>query len=180
MYPLDRKYIYVYREKQKCWTGPFTFIDIQGETVTVQLPTGRYIFRSTVVKPVVNFNLERISNLEKGINQRDEKEDPNLQSISRNHLAAMFGATNIKIMGERDARLFKEAREAEIKGLLQEGTFKIVKRASVPDGTRIYGTRFVDTVQSVNGVSSYKSRLISQNYNDKEATCISTKVPTIG
>ncbi len=44
-------HVLVYRKKANSWEGPFTFIDKMGETVCVQLPYGRKIFLSTVVKP---------------------------------------------------------------------------------------------------------------------------------
>lgn len=50
--------VLVYRQKSKDWEGPFNFIEIQGETVTVQLPSGRKIVRSHVVKPVQKSQLE--------------------------------------------------------------------------------------------------------------------------
>lgn len=52
---LDKLYpgskVLVYQTKTKKWEGPFTFIDKSGETVCVQQPKGRQIFRSNVVKP---------------------------------------------------------------------------------------------------------------------------------
>lgn len=49
----------VWRESSKCWEEPFKFINIEGETVVVQLPHGRKIFRSTVIKS----NNSRVSNI---------------------------------------------------------------------------------------------------------------------
>ena len=43
--------ILIYRNKTEKWEGPFKFISIEGDTVVVQLPHGRKIFRSHVVKP---------------------------------------------------------------------------------------------------------------------------------
>ena len=43
--------VLVYRDKTKTWQGPFPFVSIQDNTVVVQLPTGRKIFRSMSVKP---------------------------------------------------------------------------------------------------------------------------------
>lgn len=45
--------VYVYRTRSNSWEGPFPLIQIEGETVVLQLPFGRRIFRSNVVKPVV-------------------------------------------------------------------------------------------------------------------------------
>lgn len=45
--------VYVYRTKSKIWEGPYPFIQIEGHTVAVQLPSGRKIFCSHVVKSEV-------------------------------------------------------------------------------------------------------------------------------
>lgn len=63
--------------------------------------------------------------------------------------------------------------------LMGRGIFEIVDRSSVPNGTRIFGTRFLGSMQKVDGKTFEKSRLVAQNYRDKDATTISTKSPTI-
>lgn len=55
--------VYVYRQKSKPWEGPFTFIEISGETVVIQTNAGRKIFRSTVVKPARNSELKDNSDI---------------------------------------------------------------------------------------------------------------------
>ena len=46
--------VLVYRSTTDKWEGPFRYISIEGETVVVQLPHGRRIFRSHYVRPWVN------------------------------------------------------------------------------------------------------------------------------
>lgn len=48
--PIGSK-VLVFRDAAKAWTGPFLLIDLQGETVVVQIPRGRRIFRTTRVRP---------------------------------------------------------------------------------------------------------------------------------
>ena len=50
--------VLVYRTVTKKWEGPFKFISIDGETVVVQLPRGRKIFRSVCVKPYIKSKLK--------------------------------------------------------------------------------------------------------------------------
>lgn len=45
----------VYRKASNKWEGPYKFISIDGDTVCLQLPQGRRIFRSYAVKPVHEF-----------------------------------------------------------------------------------------------------------------------------
>jgi hypothetical protein len=79
-------------------------------------------------------------------------------------------------VAEDDQGLFKEAREKELRGLLGRGMFRVVKRAEVPHGIMIYGTRWVDT-QKADG--SKKSRLVAQNFRDHAASSVTTRSPTV-
>lgn len=159
--------VYVFRQKSNCWEGPFSFIEITGETVVVQMPSGRKIFRSTVVKPanksLLDENHDRHSNV----------------YFCEQTCTALFGASNVEIAKKTDSWRFEKARKEEIKGLLDNGTFEIVKKSSVEKGARIYGTRFVDAVKTVNNVEKLRSRLVAKNYDDNASTLISTKAPTV-
>jgi hypothetical protein len=53
--------VLVYRDTSTQWEGPFRFVALDGDTVTVELPNGRENFRSTVVKTAPK---ERNSELE--------------------------------------------------------------------------------------------------------------------
>ncbi|KAI0996164.1 hypothetical protein K3495_g12016 [Podosphaera aphanis] len=50
--------VLVWRIHQKKWTGPFQLLSVEGNTCTVNLPTGPTNFRSTVVKPFLQQNSE--------------------------------------------------------------------------------------------------------------------------
>ena len=63
---------------------------------------------------------------------------------------------------------------------MSKGIFEVCDESEVPQGTRIYGTRFVDETKVTDeGKEMLKSRLVSQNYNDKNALQIPIKSPTI-
>lgn len=62
---------------------------------------------------------------------------------------------------------------------MKNDTFRVVNRSSVPEGLRIYGTRLIDAIKTVDGKAFQKSRLVAQNYRDYAATEIATKSPTI-
>jgi len=56
----------------------------------------------------------------------------------------------------------------------------IVPRDTVPKGTRVYGTRWVDTTKKRDdGSIVEKSRLVAQNYKDYQSRETPTKAPTI-
>lgn len=81
---------------------------------------------------------------------------------------------------ERNNQDFSESRKAELQGLEKANVFKVVNRNAVPVGSIICGTRFVDVLKKKDdGSVVAKSRLVAQNYCDKQAIHIPTKAPTI-
>lgn len=54
--------VYVWRTHQKICTGPFWFFSIEGEAVVCQLPLGRYVLSTTVVK-LAGENLLRLEQI---------------------------------------------------------------------------------------------------------------------
>lgn len=74
---------------------------------------------------------------------------------------------------------FTESRKAELDGLKKRETFKVVDLSSVPRGTRIYGSHWVDVLKDDNGKFVEKSRLVAQNFRDRGALSLPTKSPTI-
>lgn len=186
--------VYVYRNTNKKWDGPFPFIQIHGETVVVQMPSGRKVFRSNVVRSSVPPLLtnEKLQVRDLG----SERPDPDERLIDGDNteahfcesannvpsdevLTAMFGESGHDYAVLDDKHIFIQSRQVELKGLEERETFKVVKISSVPRGTRIYGSRWVDTIKSTNGKLVEKSRLVAQNYRDKGASFIATRSPTI-
>lgn len=94
-------------------------------------------------------------------------------------MIALVGSTKIRMEEKQEAHLFKETRQNELKGLIENGTFKIIKRNTVPKEKRMYGTRFVDTFKTVGGIETPKSRLVAQIYMDHDAARVPTKTPTV-
>jgi len=159
----------VFRENSERWEGHFKFIFKEGETVCVQLPHGRKIFRSHVVKPVkkdsVPCTTSNIGNF-------------NPENLPTS-LMVMFGDEGM-LATPNGKHSFKDSRRAELSGLKKARVFKVLDRSDVPLGTRIYGTRWVDSLKKKeDGSFKEKSRLVAQNYRDYHARKIPTKAPTI-
>ena len=74
---------------------------------------------------------------------------------------------------------FINERKKELQGLIGNGTFIPVHKSEIPDGTRIFGSRFIDEVKRSGQGTRKKSRLVAQNYQDNDATKIATKAPTV-
>lgn len=172
----------VYREKAKMWDGPFKFVSKEGETVCVQLPRGRRIFRSHVVKPVKYDVNDETSTATASSNQSSSTDCTKAaeETPSDTALYALFGDEYHVYATASTTHSFQDSRRAELAGLKKAKVFKVVDRCTVPKGTRIYGTRWVDTLKPQDdGSQKEKSRLVAQNFRDYQARSIPTKAPTI-
>lgn len=148
--------VLVYRPPKKAWEE-FKFVDLDGETVTVQGRDGRKLFRTNVVKPV-----------------GDGEHAP----VSEEALVAMFGEGHegeLCFVSEEDDGVWAESRQAELNGLRDREMFRVVKASTMRAGERVYGTRYVDTIKQGNR----KSRLVAQNYNDEGAAELPVRSPTV-
>lgn len=176
--------VYVYRDKPANWTGPFPFIQIDGSTVVVQLPHGRRIFRSTAVKAKVPPSISSLD-LYKPFTY-DVKDSP--KSTTEDKVAVNSAAVDFLLntstieapLPLASTENYLASRRKEINGLIQANVFEIADRSSVPAGSRIYGCRFVDSKKTNDDGTTYcKSRLVAQNFRDKDALSIMTKSPTV-
>ena len=171
----------VFRETTKKWEGPYKFVNKFGETVTVQLPQGRRIFRSHVVRPVKNtddIKLDSVVGLPSSVHATASASTG--VDLSHYALRDTMGSMNYSLHISENTKEIEFARKRELVGLTKAGVFQIVNRSTVPKGKRIYGTRWVDTIkQNTDGSNRYKSRLVSQNFRDYDARHIPTKAPTI-
>lgn len=158
--------VLIYRTKTKSWEGPFKFISIEDETAVVQLNRGRKIFRSTCVRPLVDSDLEHDHEETTAWLASGKRKDGDI--------------VRKKITKEKQAAVtYEDSRMAELKGLVDDGTFRPVKLTTLKKDQRIFGSRFVDDLKRVGESLKRKSRLVAQNYSDDEATCIPTKAPTV-
>ena len=153
----------------------------------VQLPSGRKIFRSAVVKPQIPSTFSKENSQGMGtehVSKKNETEVPNMADDFLLHsemlLKEMFGPGQYIYCTPDGSQDFSKSRMTELKGLKERNTFDVVRSDDVPKGARIYGSRWVDTLKSMDdGSHVAKSRLVAQNYRDKGASSIATKSPTI-
>ena len=68
----------------------------------------------------------------------------------------------------------------EIKGLLKKEVFKLVNPKDIPQGNRVFNSRFVNKIKNPGSNKAFKkSRLVVQAYNNLEKDLILTQSPTI-
>jgi Reverse transcriptase (RNA-dependent DNA polymerase) len=79
------------------------------------------------------------------------------------------------VIGPSDPRaaLFDAAKQKEIQGLIECGTWKVVLRDEMPENPNIMGGRFVLTIKD-SGTSKeiYKARYVVQGFRDKKKTSL--------
>jgi hypothetical protein len=75
---------------------------------------------------------------------------------------------------------YEDSRQTEIAGLLEKGVFAVTSRTDVPEGVRIFNSRFVDEIKNKGTEKELrKSRLVVQAYNDESKHIVLTQSPTI-
>ena len=75
---------------------------------------------------------------------------------------------------------YEALRRKELNRLLDQGVFRITKKSDIPEGTRIFRSRFVDYIKFQGTEKAFKkSRLVVQAYNDSGKLHVLTQAPTI-
>jgi hypothetical protein len=173
------------------WNGPFTLLATNGETCTIQLNSGPTPFRSTVVKPYLrtestqpepvndpqSSELISVKPIEPTLAQPAETAQPLKRGRGRPpKYSPLTVVADVTIYLQDDAQ-FSTSRQKEITGLLEKGVFKIIKLASVPQGVRLFNSRFVDEVKNTGTNKAYKkSRLVIQVYNNQGKELVLTQL----
>lgn len=61
---------------------------------------------------------------------------------------------------------FEVSRKEELDGLIENGTFIPTRIEDIPEGTRVFVSRFIDQLKRPEKGIRKKSRLVAQNYAD--------------
>jgi hypothetical protein len=183
--------VLVWRMHEKKWTGPFKLIATEGETCTVALPSGPTQFRSTVVKPFSDDQDDQPKESHSQSGQETDADDPPQKSADgeqvprRNptrprRLPNRYASADVAVYISNVYKSFTESRRQELNGLLERGVFEIVDEKTLPEESRVFRSRFVDTVKNEGTAKAYeKSRLVVQAYDDADKQEVLTQAPTI-
>ena len=191
------------------WSGPYNMLSVDNETCVVQLPRGPTSFRSTVVKPYLidpettdtdtdtRYELPQpeIDPVDATVESPQEPQhEPQPQPVKRGRgrprkYPIQTNAANISIYLQDEDKIddqpthpnqFTASRQKEIKGLLEKGVFELVNPKDVPQGNRVFNSRFVDEIKNLGTDKAFeKSRLVVQAYDDPEKDLVLTQSPTI-
>lgn len=172
------------------WTGPFKLLGIVGETCKVQLPSRPTDFRTTAVKPYLQPEPEEPNEEPDEELTEEPTEEPTKEPAasapprrskrtrrsptkSQQNIADVLIFINDSLtkpdttIFECTSPSFTESRRKEISGLLKKGVFELIDTADVPEGVRIFNSRFVDEIKNAGTDKAFeKSRLVVQAYND--------------
>jgi hypothetical protein len=163
------------------WTDPFKLIGLERETCKAHLPSGPTDFRTTVVKPYLQPESEPESEDEED-KEEPAKQDNTLQDkqprlnthrTRRPPTRSRQNTTDISIFLQDDLKppspFYTDSRQKELNGLLKKGVFKVVNIANIPQGVRIFNSRFVDEIKNASTDKAFeKSRLVVQAYYDHD------------
>ena len=187
------------------WSGPYTLISMDGESCVVQLPRGPTSFRSTSVKPFYSdSNDDEDAEEEHGNQGQEEAEQPADDSQTIRVDSQPTDQTQPEIqpvapvkrsrgrprknpLPDADVTVFLQedsvfttSRQQEVVGLVEKGVFEVIDYADIPEGARIFKSRFVDEIKNKGTDKAFeKSRLVVQAYNDPEKDIVLTQSPTI-
>lgn len=181
--------VLVWRIHKKEWSGPHKVLDINNETVTVQLPHGPTQFRSTSVKPYYvdttttpDTEVSTENKSEEALPRRNPQRNRQLPTRFRQQeeTVGTFMITENRSISNLKPSNFLDSRRKEVEGLLEKGVFEIVSEEDIPTDSSIFRTRFVDQIKHEGTPNAYhKSRLVVQAYNDDNKHSILTQAPTI-
>jgi Reverse transcriptase (RNA-dependent DNA polymerase) len=170
---LPQQPVYLYREKERCWTGPHLVISSDEKNVRVDLGerTGPRSFNISQVKPT---KLPSITELLQYQPPETTKDNEKPSPIHAYYQAPFFVSPRVlltEIISPRDPRnsLFDEAKRKEIEGLLNRGTFKLVLRSEIDGNPNTVPSRFVLTIKRQdNGEEVYKARFVLGGHRDRD------------
>jgi hypothetical protein len=187
------------------WEGPYNLLTIEGETCTLEMPRGPTPFRSTSVKPYYKgddgdedllkdprrtqqdlmpdaITPEAIVPSPIGVPTQGQSTQQ-VQKRGRGRprkYPLLTATTTVYLQSDNNTTRFSASRQKEVNGLLEKGVFKVIHLLDVPQGVRLFNSRFVDTIKNEGTEKAFeKSRLVVQAYNDAEKDLILTQSPTI-
>ena len=157
----------------------------------MQLPNGPTTFRTTQLKRYYGENIIANDDIETDIPplslpspptepERRKRGRPRKNPLPTSTLRHPDVIINLNDIDTTQKDIYKASRQKEIDGLIQKNVFNMVGRNVVPNGARIFGTRFVDEMKNINTPKAFaKSRLVVQAYRDNEKQQVLTQSPTI-
>ena len=176
--------VLVYRENEQKWRGPLLVVAVKEKIVTV---------KNEQTGAEGDFNVQQLKPYLRPIPFQEtptERDSTYAMNYMLKDLASenrppppSYGVFLIEVILPGDVRAkdprFREAREREIRGLLERGTWKVVLKENVPKDANIIGGRFVLAIKDEGTKKEvWKARFVVQGYRDKLKTSLEHDAPT--
>lgn len=163
--------VYVYREKDKRWTGPHLITSVDGKRVMVDLGerTGPRKFNLSQVKPDRLPSITALLPPQTGLPSPSASIPPLTSLLHPNNTSARTFYTEIITPHDPRSGLFDEAKRNELEALIKRGTFKMVLRSELENNPNIVPSRFVLAIKhKETGEEIYKARFVLGGHRDRE------------
>lgn len=136
---------------------------------TPSLPPPRIPAKKSAVLPISRSSSRIIRPTEKARESRAQE----------NH----FRNTRVQLcinLVQNNEDIFAASRQKELRGLREMNVFEPIPSYLIPQGTRIFGSRFVDEIKMPGSPKAYpKSRLVVQAFKDGGKGQVLTQSPTL-
>lgn len=153
--------VFVFRERDKNWHGPFKVTKVDRKEVFVEIDGQVKHFNISQILPDRNgFHDSELNRLKESIEQFQSSNPP----------PGIF-LTEVLEPGDSRANLpqFNVAKLKELEGLARRGVFEIVAKDDVPEDANILGSRFVLSIKNKDSDKEvYKARYVVQGHKDIE------------
>jgi hypothetical protein len=172
--------VLVYREKESTWAGPYADKNIDERILLVYDPGSNYVQRFNVAQNKPYFRdlpdtdpEDQSEILHSMLSKFISDDGANISPAYSIHL------TEVLCPGDPRAELFRPAKEKEIAGLIERGTWKVDLRSQLPENANIMNGRFVLSNQSAGTEEEvFNARYVIQGYRDKMKTSLVHNSPT--
>jgi hypothetical protein len=152
-------HVYVYREQHSHWTGPHVATRVDEKDIAIDLGerTGPRHFNCAQVKPAFL--------------------SPEPHDLSTKNVSKAVPTLFTEVIKSRDtgAAMFDQAKRDEIMGLIERGTFKLVRRKNAGPHPNIVPGRFVLAIKTADGSASgnsgseiLKARFVLGGHRDRD------------
>lgn len=153
--------VYVFREKQKDWKGPYEVDAICGKQVYLSVDGHTKQFNISQILPDRDdVHEHELSQFKEGLHQFLNQDQP----------PGIF-LTEVLEPGDKRANQpeFKGAKMKEIEGQIERGAFEIVLKDELPENANILGSRFVLSIkENRTNKEVFKTRYVVQGDKDTE------------
>lgn len=154
--------VYVYKEKEKRWRGPYTVTKTLQRQVWVQRPDKEAQYSLDHVLPVEEADgTGLLSQVFFALKQ---------YKSDKRQKARVFLTEYLEPRDPRqDEPEFVKAKLKEIEGLAEQGTYEVEWKEDVPKGSNVLGGRFVLCIKNKgSGGEGFKARFVVQGHRDRE------------